>query len=102
MRLRFSCIYNLFFLLIEFDLAEDAKNRANHRIGLSEYAAMDLAAAIAVDSPHQGEARTVLVGPIAGRLHVAVITYRGTVTRVISLRKANPREERLDVQATRA
>jgi len=29
------------------------------------------------------------------------VTYRGAVTRVISLRKANPREERWYAQATR-
>jgi hypothetical protein len=69
--------------------------------GLGEYAAMDLAAAIAFVRPRHGEARTVQVGPIAGRLHVAVVTFRGAVTRVISLRKANPREERWYAQATR-
>lgn len=89
-------------MLIEFDPAKDAKNRANHGIGLGEYAAMDLGSAIAFESPRHGEARTVQVGPIAGRLHVAVVTFRGAVTRVISLRKANPREERWYVQATRA
>ena len=89
-------------MLIEFDPVKDAKNRANHDgISLGEYAAMDLAAAIAFDSPRHGESRTVQVGPIAGRLHVAVVAYRGAVTRVISLRKANPREERWYAQATR-
>ena len=59
-------------MLIEFDPVKDAKNRANHDgISLGEYAAMDLAAAIAFNSPRHGEARTVQVGPIAGRLHVA-------------------------------
>lgn len=86
---------------IELDPVKDAKNRANHDgISLGEYAAMDLAAAIAFDSPRHGEARTVQVGPIAGRLHVAVVVYRA-VTRAISLRKANPREERWYAQATR-
>lgn len=90
-------------MLIEFDPAKDAANRAKHEgISLGDYAEMDLAAAIAFESPRHGESRLVQVGPIAGRLHVAVVTYRGAATRVISLRKANPREERWYAQATRA
>ena len=70
-------VYTLFSVLIEFDPVKDAKNRANHDgISLGEYAAMDLAAAIACNSPRHGEARIVQVGPIAGRLHVAVVTSR--------------------------
>jgi uncharacterized DUF497 family protein len=55
-----DCIYSLFSVLIEFDPVKDAKNRANHDgISLGEYAAMDLDAAIAFDSPRHGESRTV-------------------------------------------
>ncbi|WP_371454835.1 BrnT family toxin [Brevundimonas sp. LM2] len=32
--------------------------------------------------------------PIAGRLHVVVYTERDEATRIISLRRANPREVR--------
>ena len=35
-----------------------------------------------------------MFGKIDARLHVAVITYRGDNVRVISLRRANKREER--------
>jgi uncharacterized DUF497 family protein len=35
-----------------------------------------------------------MFGPIDDRLHVAVITFRGDRVRVISLRRANRREER--------
>lgn len=41
-----------------------------------------------------GEQRIRLLGMIDERLHVAVITHRGDKVRVISLRRANAREER--------
>lgn len=81
-------------MLIEFDPAKDAANRAKHGIGLGEYAAMDFAHAHATMTVRGGELRYIVVGPIAGRLHVAIVTYQAPVTRVISLRKANAREIR--------
>jgi uncharacterized DUF497 family protein len=41
-----------------------------------------------------GESRFQALGLIGGRLHMLVFTMRGDVLRVISLRKANPREVR--------
>lgn len=38
------------------------------------------------------EERWISTGPIEERLYVAVWTWRGTSTRIISLRKANDRE----------
>lgn len=35
------------------------------------------------------------MGMLRGRLHVAVITYRGAHIRVISLRRASAREKKL-------
>jgi uncharacterized protein len=40
-----------------------------------------------------GENRYRAIGLINGRLHVAVFTLRGENFRIISLRKANKREE---------
>lgn len=40
-----------------------------------------------------GEARFVAYGPIYGRLYVLVYTRRHPIRRVISLRKANKREQ---------
>jgi len=81
-------------MLIEFDSAKDAANRAKHGIGLGEYAAMEVDAMTAIESHHGGEHRYIQMAPIRGRLHVAVVTYRGDAVRVISLRRANRREER--------
>ncbi|MEM6413214.1 MAG: BrnT family toxin [Pseudomonadota bacterium] len=41
------------------------------------------------------ETRFVTIGPINDRLCVAVWTWRGDACRIISLRKANSREEKL-------
>ncbi|MBA5690252.1 BrnT family toxin [Rugamonas apoptosis] len=40
------------------------------------------------------EPRMCALGRIAGRVHVAVFVVRAGTLRMISLRKANPREER--------
>lgn len=55
-----------------------------------------------VDARHSTgtEARWVFVGPIDGRLWVAVVTFRGTLTRVISLRPASRKERRLYAERT--
>ena len=41
-----------------------------------------------------GETRYISIGPIDGRLHVMVWTWRGSAVRIISLRKANEGEEK--------
>ena len=43
---------------------------------------------------HYGEKRYRALGPVHGRLHAAAFTLRGGNVRIISLRKANKREER--------
>jgi len=56
---------------------------------------MDLETAVMVEDARTdyGERRVRMFGYIDGRFHVAVITYRGDKLRVISLRRANRREE---------
>jgi uncharacterized protein len=41
-----------------------------------------------------GETRIIATGEVEGRLMVVVYTWRGTARRIISARKANPREKR--------
>jgi uncharacterized protein len=83
-------------VLFEFDEAKSARNLKERGIGFERFADMDLETAVVVEDARTdyGERRFRLVGNIDGRLHVAVITYRGDVVRVISLRRANRREER--------
>ena len=40
-----------------------------------------------------GETRVVAIGEVDGRIMVVVFTWRGTSRRIISARKANPREK---------
>jgi hypothetical protein len=82
---------------LEFDEAKSTKNLKERGIGFERVAEMDLGAAVTVEDARTdyGERRVRLFGYIDGRLHVAVITYRGDKVRVIrSLRRANRREER--------
>lgn len=81
---------------IEFDPGKDIANRRKHGLSLTEAERMDFDTAIyAPDNRYDyGEDRTWALGLIGGRLHMLVFTMRGDMLRVISLRKANPREVR--------
>ena len=81
---------------IGFDPVKSAKNRRERGIGFERFADMDLDTAISVEDTRKdyGERRLRVLGRIEGRLHAAVITARGDTLRVISLRRANTREER--------
>jgi uncharacterized protein len=81
---------------IDFDAAKSARNRRDRGIGFERFADMDLETAISVEDARKdyGERRLRVLGTIDGKLHAAVITPRGETIRVISLRRANKREER--------
>jgi uncharacterized DUF497 family protein len=83
-------------VLLEYDDAKSARNERERGIGFDRFSAMDLTVSVASEDHRRdyGEIRTRLFGPIEGRLHVAVITRREDRVRVISLRRANEREER--------
>ena len=82
--------------MLESDEAKSAKNLKERGIAFERFADMDLETAVTVEDARTdyGERRVRLFGYIDGRFHVAVITYRGDKVRVISLRRANRREER--------
>lgn len=81
--------------MIEFDAAKSAENVRRRGIGFERFAEMDLEGAISVEDTRRdyGERRLRVLGYIGRRLHAAVITPRGDKIRVISLRRANRREE---------
>lgn len=87
---------NDIIMLLEFDEAKSARNRERRGIGFERFGEMDLARALSTEDTRRdyGERRVTLLGPIDGRLHVAVVTFRADRVRVISLRRANEREER--------
>jgi len=81
---------------IDYDDAKDSINLQKHGISLA------LAGLFEWDTAHveedtrraYGEARFKATGYIGPRLHVLIFCPRDGLTRIISLRKANPREER--------
>jgi len=79
---------------IEYDHAKDAINREKHGIALADVVLFEWETAnIEEDTRHDyGERRFEATGYIGHRLHVLVFCFRGAVRRIISLRKANPRE----------
>jgi uncharacterized DUF497 family protein len=82
--------------LIDFDRVKSARNARERGIAFERFADMDFETAIAIEDTRKeyGEQRLRVLGTIAGKLHAAVITPRGETIRVISLRRANKREER--------
>ena len=82
---------------IEFDPRKSAENVRKRGIGFELFAEMDLEQAVSVVDHRRsyGELRLRVLGSIGGRLYAAVITPRGENIRVISLRRANRREERI-------
>ena len=80
---------------IEFDPAKDQENRRRHGVSLalSGPVLATMVTQFEDDRRDYGETRMVALGFIGPRLYVCVYTLRGEVRRVISLRKANRREQ---------
>ncbi|MGH8632607.1 MAG: BrnT family toxin [Burkholderiales bacterium] len=81
----------------EFDPKKDAANIKKHGVSLSEGDGVlnDPLALTVEDEAVEGEQRFVTIGMNAfGSLMVVVHTPRGSGTRLISVRKADPKERR--------
>lgn len=80
----------------EWDEEKDAANRAKHGVSLREAALLDWYNGQTRPDTRldYGEDRIEMLAGLNGRLHLCIFTMRGAATRVISLRKANRREER--------
>ena len=74
-------------------------DEAKHRLDFTAIDAFDWDTAVIERNFRNNELRLVAIGYIEARLHVVVYTWRGDNRRIISLRKANPREERNYVQS---
>jgi uncharacterized DUF497 family protein len=87
-------------MLLEFDPAKNARNIRERGISFERFADIDFGAAVTLEDRRKsyGEQRLRVLAHIDGRLHAAVITPRGERIRVISLRRANKREERTYAQ----
>ena len=84
-------------MLIEFDEAKSVRNRELRGIGFERFADMNSGRLVWFEDRRvdYGERRIRVFGSIDGRLHVAVVTLRSERVRVISLRRANRREEQV-------
>lgn len=81
----------------EFDPKKDAANVKKHGVTLSEGDGVlnDLLALTIEDDRAEGEQRFITIGMNAfGALMVVVHTNRGNGSRIISVRKADPKERR--------
>lgn len=79
---------------IEFDAAKNEANRAKHGIEFASVHAFEFETAATTLVTRKGETRNVAVGYLAGRLYVLIYKRVAGSVRVISLRKANKREQR--------
>lgn len=79
---------------IEFDPAKDEANIAKHGISLSRTGELDILATIEDTRPEDNERRFRLLGLIEEKAYCAVVTFRGSVTRSISLRRASRAERK--------
>ena len=84
----------------EWDEAKSARNLAERGVGFEAILAFDWQNCRTREDTRgaYGERRFVSIGTIEGRLHVAVWTPRAGKRRLISLRKANEREQALHDQ----
>ncbi|MBB3016541.1 BrnT family toxin [Cupriavidus alkaliphilus] len=83
-------------MLIEFDPAKDRANQAKHGISLAAAESFEWdCAVIDPDTRFEyAEERFQGLGLIGNRVHMVVFTVRGDSIRIISLRRANKREEK--------
>ena len=81
---------------IEFGPAKDAANLAKYGLSLAEARALAWNEAVILPDRRRdyGELRFRAYATTAGRLHMAAFTLRGAGLRIISLRRANKREDR--------
>ena len=81
---------------LEFDPAKNRANIAKHRVDMALAARFEFEnAIIAADARREyPETRYQAIGYLSGRLHVMVFVMSGALIRVISLLKANRREQR--------
>lgn len=81
---------------IDFDAVKNAKNIRERGLSFDRAVEFDFETAVFLidDRCDYGETRHIAIGYLAGRLHVLCFVFITGGIRVISFRKANPREAR--------
>lgn len=85
-------------MIYEWDDAKSRSNVAKHGLNFADAAQVLTASCVTfVDSRFDyGELRLISLGPLAGRVVVIAHAPRGNdTTRIISMRKANQREQKI-------
>jgi uncharacterized DUF497 family protein len=81
---------------VEFDPAKDAVNREKHGVSLvlGTVVLANQVGEILDDRRDYGEVRMTAFGMVNGRLYACTYTTRAKCIRLISVRKANAREQK--------
>ena len=80
----------------EFDPKKSLVNKAKHGISFEEAKALWLDPQLTeIEARTVGEPRFLLIGNIEGKCWSAVVTYRGSKIRIISVRRSREEERRL-------
>lgn len=83
--------------MFTWDDKKNAANAAKHGLRFEEIHEFKWEAAVYQNDGRRdyGESRYRAFGPLNGKMHIVVFTIREDSTRIISLRRANKREETL-------
>ena len=80
-------------LQFQFDTAKSRSNLEKHGIDFERAQQLwDDPNLVEVDARSEDEPRALVIGRLEGRLWSAVITLRGEVIRIISVRRSRPAE----------
>ncbi|WP_084367867.1 BrnT family toxin [Rhizobium sp. RU36D] len=88
---------------LEWDEEKRQRNLRERGLDFADATRFDMESSVTRidDRNDYGERRFVSLGPLDGRLHVLCWTQRGDRLRIISLRKANDREQKAFAAAFR-
>jgi uncharacterized DUF497 family protein len=79
----------------EFDPEKSRKNKAKHRIDFQEPKNYGKTRArLKAISDYPGEQRIVRIGKIGSKIWTVIFTYRSSVIRIISVRRAHNNEQK--------
>lgn len=84
-----------FKYVFEFDPLKSIRNRIKHGIDFFEAQKLWDSPVLRVPVRHSVEDRELAIGEISGRVWTAIVTFREGKIRIISMRRAREKEERL-------
>lgn len=84
-------------MIIEWDEAKNQRNFAKHGLHFADAEEVLTGPCVTFvdDRFDYGEQRLITLGQLEGRIVVVAHAPRGSVTRIISMRKANRREQKI-------